>query len=369
MRALVTGGAGLIGSHLTDLLIKRGYEVTILDNLDKQTHPNGMPSWLNPKAKFILGDVCNTKDVEKALKNIDVIFHQAAFGGFTPELSKYIDVNVTGTGHIFEVIKEQKLPVKKIVVASSQAIYGEGTYSCPVHETQYPSYRLLKQLKHREWEVKCPECNVSMYPVPTKEDKPACGEIIYALSKFFEERLSLSLGKRLGIPVVALRYAVTFGPRQSLHNPYTGVVSIFSTRILNNLGPVIYEDGLQTRDFIYVSDVARANLFIMENDKTNFQSFNVGTGQATTLLKLLETLCKAYGINTEPILRSEFRPGDVRHFIHDSSKLQSLGFKPEVSFEEGVTLTANWIRRQPNIKENFSEAEVSLKKHKVVLLT
>lgn len=369
MRALVTGGAGLIGSHLTDLLIGRGYEVTVLDNLDKQTHPNGIPNWINPKSTFVLGDLRSAKDLEKTLRNVDVVFHQAAFGGFTPELTKYLDVNVTGTGQIFEIIRQQKLQVKKIVIASSQAIYGEGTYHCPVHGIQYPSSRPLKQLKNKEWEVKCLKCGANMYPVPTREDKPLHGETIYASSKFFEENLSLSLGKHMGIPVVALRYAVTFGPRQSLYNPYTGVVSIFSTRILNNLGPVIYEDGLQTRDFIYVSDIAQANLFVMENDKANFQSFNVGTGQATTPLKLLETLCKAYGKNIEPVLRLEFRPNDVRHFIHDSSKLRLLGFKPTVSFEEGINHTADWTLSQPNVKESFSEAEVALKKHEVVLLT
>lgn len=369
MKALVTGGAGLIGSHLVDLLIDRGYKVTILDNLDEQTHPKGTPGWINPKAKFVLGDVRSQVHLEEALKDIDVVFHQAAFGGFTPELTKYLDVNITGTGRIFEVIKKQRLQVKKIIVASSQAIYGEGIYRCGVHEIQHPPYRSQEQLMHREWEIKCPQCRTEMHSVLTNEDKPFHGKTIYALSKLFEEHLALSLGKQMDIPVVALRYAVTYGPRQSLYNPYTGVVSIFSTRILNNLPPVIYEDGLQTRDFIYVADVARANLFVMENDKTAFQSFNVGTGKATTTLELAQALCRTYKRNIAPILRSEFRSGDVRHFIHDSSKLEGLGFKATVSLEEGIAKTSDWICSQSNIKESFSTAEQLLKKHGVVLST
>jgi dTDP-L-rhamnose 4-epimerase len=367
MRALVTGGAGLIGSHLVDLLVHNGYEVTILDNLDEQTHLEGKPDWIKPKAKFVLGDVCNKGNLEEALKGVDVIFHQAAFGGFTPELTKYLDVNVTGTGRIFEIIKEHKLPIKKIVIASSQAIYAEGTYRCLTHGVQYPPPRPLEQFTCKEWEVKCTKCKSNMHPLLTNEEKPLHGKTVYALSKFFEEKLALSLGMQIGIPVVALRYAVTYGPRQSLYNPYTGVVSIFSTRILNNLGPVIYEDGLQTRDFIYVSDVARANIFVMEHEKTAFESFNVGTGQSTTVLKLVHALCEAYNIDVEPVLHSDFRPGDVRHFVHDSSKLQALGFKPVVSLEEGIIRTAEWIKGQSNVKESFSDAEKLLKKHKVVL--
>lgn len=369
MRALVTGGAGLIGSHLVDLLIEKGYEVTVLDNLDKQTHPNGVPDWINPKATFLLGDLRSKEHLEEALNGVDVVFHQAAFGGFTPELTKYLDVNVTGTGRILEVIREMRLKVKKIVIASSQAIYGEGSYICQLHGLQYPPYRSIEQLKNQEWEVKCQECGKNLQPLQTNEDKPKQGKTIYSLSKYFEEKLALSLGRQMNIPVVALRYAVTYGPRQSLYNPYTGVVSIFSTRILNNMGPIIYEDGMQTRDFIYVGDVARANMFVMENDETAFKSFNIGTGRATTVLELVKALCKAYGLEIEPVLRSEFRPGDVRHFIHDSSKLTALGFKPRVSLEDGITRTTEWIHGQSNVKESLSSAEQILKKHRVVLTT
>lgn len=369
MRALVTGGAGLIGSHLVDLLIHNGYEVTILDNLDEQTHLDGKPDWIKPKTKFVLGDICNKENLEEALKDVDVVFHQAAFGGFTTELTKYLDVNVTGTGRIFEIIKEHKLPIKKIVIASSQAIYGEGIYTCSVHGIQYPDGRSIEQLKQREWEVKCPHCIKFMTPLLTNEDKLLNGKTIYALSKYFEEKIALALGKQMDIPVVALRYALTYGPRQSLYNPYTGVVSIFSTRILNNLGPVVYEDGLQTRDFIYVEDVARANLFVVESEKISFQSFNVGTGKPTSVMELIQTLCNTYGKDVKPILRGEFRPGDVRHFVHDSSKLQSLGFKPKVSLDEGIARTAEWIKSHSNIQESFSSAEQLLKKQGVVLTT
>ena len=366
-RALVTGGAGLIGSHLVDLLIEKGYEVTILDNLEPQTHPNGCPAWVNPHARFIQGDVRDESDLTKALQGVQFIFHQAAFGGFTEHTSKYIDVNVIGASRIFEVIAAQNLTIEKIVVASSQAVYGEGAYTCPKDGYVVPGERSLTQLKKKQWELICPKCQAALSSVATQEDKLREGATPYALSKEFEERLSLAKGKQLGIPVVALRYGVTYGPRQSIFNPYTGVASIFSTRILNGLPPVIYEDGKQTRDFIYVGDVSKANLLAMEKDQANGQVFNVSTGKPATILQFANTLAKIYGKLVEPLLPGEFRLGDVRHLLLDPTKLNQLGCVAQTSLQEGLEQYARWILSQENVKEFFTEAYQNLKRSGIVV--
>jgi dTDP-L-rhamnose 4-epimerase len=366
-KALVTGGAGLIGSHIVDLLLERGCRVRILDNLEPQTHPKGKPAWIPPEAEFVQGDMRSQADVERALEGVDVVFHQAAFGGFTAELSKYVDVNTTGSIRIFEAIQNGRYPIQKIVVASSQAIYGEGKYRCPAHGVQHPPLRDREQLMARQWEVRCPTCGQEMAPLPAGEDKPLDGATIYAITKETQERWPLIFGQAMDIPVVALRYAVTYGPRQSVYNPYTGVVSIFSTRMLNGLPPVVYEDGRQSRCFTYVGDVARANLFAMENDEANYQALNVSSGRATTVLDLVSALNDLYRLSIAPALRGEFRPGDVRHILPDSSRLNALGWKAETSLEEGLRRYVEWIETLGPVREYFGEAERLLKERRVVI--
>ena len=363
MKALVTGGAGLIGSHVVDALLARGDAVRILDNLEPQTHPQGRPAWIPAEAEFIQGDLRAADDVARALRGVEVVFHQAAFGGFTPELSKYADVNVGGTVRLFEVIRAARLPVRKIIVASSQALYGEGLYTCAAHGAQQPPPRTMAQCEARQWELQCPVCAAPMQSLPTPEEKRPDGATIYALSKAAEERWSLALGKAMGIAVVALRYAVTYGPRQSLFNPYTGVVSIFSTRLLNGLRPVLYEDGHQTRDFIFVEDIVRANLLVMDTPAADGKTFNVGTGRATSVRGLVRLLGTALGCPREPLLRGEFRPGDVRHLVHDTRRLEGLGFRARVSLAEGLAKTVAWIRSQGSVDEAFTAAESGLRAH------
>ncbi len=264
MRALVTGGAGFIGSHIVDLLLSRGYDVRVFDNLELPTHALGVPAYLSPEAEFIQGDMRDPDALAAALHGVDVILHQAATGGFTAHFANYIACNSLGTALMLEVIRDGNLPVKKIVVASSIAVYGEGKYRCAEHGVTFPTPRPIEQLERCEWEVRCPECDEELSPLLTDEHTPVEPATAYAISKYDEERLALVFGRQTGIPTVALRYFVTFGARQSVHNPYTGVCSIFSTRLLNGLPIIIYEDGHQTRDFIYVTDVARANLFVLE---------------------------------------------------------------------------------------------------------
>jgi dTDP-L-rhamnose 4-epimerase len=366
MKALVTGGAGLIGSHIVDLLLESGYDVRILDNLEPCTHMEGKPEWVPDDAEFMLGDMRNIDDVERALTGVDVVFHQAAYGGFAPELTKMTDVNACGTARIFEVIRTRRLNIQKIVTASSQAVYGEGRYECPNCGLCDPAPRLVPQFEKGEWEVKCPTCSSPMHGAPVPEEAPLKFTSLYALSKYFEERLTLALGQEWGIPSVALRYSLTYGPRQSLFNPYTGICSIFSTRLLNSLPPCIYEDGRQTRDFVFVKDVARANLMVMESPEANYRVFNVGTGVGTAVMDFACMLRDAYQAKVHPITPGEFRPMDCRHLMADNSKIKALGWAPKFTVREGIQEYADWILSKPHPSEYFSKAEETLKAIRIV---
>jgi dTDP-L-rhamnose 4-epimerase len=363
---LVTGGAGLIGSHIVDLLLERGLPVRILDNLDPQTHPKGRPAWIPNDAEFIEGDVRDRDVLARALAGVDEIYHQAAFGGFTSEISTYYDANATGTARIFEVIAERGLEVRKLVAASSQAIYGEGLYTCQDDGPVQPAMRTLERLSQQAWEPSCPFCRRDVSPALTPEDARWNGETPYAVSKLAEERTVIGMGKHLGIPTVALRYAVTFGPRQSVFNPYTGIVSIFSTLLLNDVSAVVYEDGAQTRDFTFVRDIARANVLVMHDERANGQVFNVGRGEPVTVIRLLEQLAAAYDRAPSYTVPGEFRPGDVRHLVHDATSIRRIGWKPETSLEEGLAEVADWIRAQGMLSEYYSDALAQLRKTGVV---
>jgi dTDP-L-rhamnose 4-epimerase len=365
MYALVTGGAGLIGSHIVDLLIQKGHRVRILDNLAKPTHLAGKPAWIHPQAEFIEGDVRSRTDLDRSLAGIDWVFHQAADGGFTNAISHYLTNNSLPTAVMYELIRDRH-PVKKVIVASSQAVYGEGRYFCSRHGYFYPQPRSLAQLAAGDWELHCPSCGDPMMGMPIDEEhiNPL---LPYAMSKYMSEMLAINLGRLYQIPTVALRYSLTYGPRQSISNPYTGITSIFSTRILNGKPPVVYEDGQQTRDFIYVEDVARANLLVAEREETNGQVFNVGTGVATTIWEFAYTLARVYGSQIEPELRGEYRPGDFRHLSTDAKRLSSLGWAPQIQLEDGLMRYADWIMGFSDIREYFNEAEVELKKTYVVM--
>ena len=364
MKSLVTGGAGLIGSHIVDLLVEKGHQVVILDNLAKPTHMKGRPDWINPQAEFIEGDVRRREDWERALQGVDWVFHQAADGGFTSAISHYFTNNALPTATLYELARD-KYPVKKVVTASSQAVFGEGEYTCAEHGACYPPPRTREQMQAGDWEMRCPQCQREM--AGTGVDESHANPLTpYALSKYVNELLALQLGKLYGIPTVALRYSLTYGPRQSLFNAYTGITSMFSTRILNDLPPVVYEDGRQTRDFVYVEDVARANLLVAEHEAADFQVFNVGTGVATTVLVFIDLLGQVYGRQAQPLLRGEFRPGDFRHLVTDASKLRRLGWQPQVALEEGLRRYAAWIQGYGAVEEYFSEAERLLKETGVI---
>ena len=365
-RALVTGGAGLIGSHLVDLLVREGWRVRILDNLEPQTHRNGKPAWINPAAEFVNGDIRDRALVMAALQDIDVIFHEAAYGGYMPEISKYVEVNSFGTAQLLEIIREENLPIKKIVVASSQAVYSEGAVTCPTHGLVFPVTRPLSQLQRGDWAVYCPQCGSATKRAPTPEHAPIGGETVYGLTKVDQERLVLMWGKQIGIPTVALRYSCTYGPRQSIFNPYTGVIAIFSTRLLSGQPPVLYEDGLQTRDMSYVEDIARANLLAMENAAVDGLPVNVGSNVATPIVDLAYLIADALSVPIEPIVRGEFRPGEMRDLQSDITRAQLIGYQPQVSLADGIARYMAWIRTQGQVKDYFAAAEAILRQKRAV---
>jgi dTDP-L-rhamnose 4-epimerase len=365
-RALVTGGAGLIGSHIVDLLQAQGWSVRVFDNLEQQTHRNGKPPWLQAAirngAQFVEGDMRDREVVESALDGIDVVFHEAAYGGYMPEISKCVAVNSLGTAQLLEIVREKNLAIRKIIVASSQVVYPEGAGECPQHGLVFPGLRPVEQLRRGDFSVRCPACQIPTKSVPTPEFAPLGGETVYAITKVDQEKLVLTWGRQVGIPTVALRYSCTFGPRQSIFNPYTGVIAIFCTRLLNNLPPVIYEDGEQTRDFSYVEDIARANLLAANSDELDGKAVNVGSGRAVTIKRVAELISAGLRIPLAPIMNREFRPGEMRHLISDTTVIRNAGYTPAVSLEEGIERYLEWIRHQGSIKDYFADAELILRK-------
>jgi dTDP-L-rhamnose 4-epimerase len=299
--------------------------------------------------------------LETALDGIDVVFHQAAYGGYMPEISKYVAVNSFGTAQLLEIIREKKLGIRKLVVASSQVVYPEGAGECSQHGLVFPGLRPVEQLRQGDFSVRCPICQSPTKSVPTPESAPLGGETVYAITKLDQEKLVLAWGRQVGIPTVALRYSCTFGPRQSIFNPYTGVIAIFCTRLLNNLPPVIYEDGEQTRDFSFVEDIAQANLLAATSDKLDGKAVNVGSNRAVTIKRVAELISAALGIPLTPMMNGDFRPGEMRHLISDTTLIRTAGYKPAVSLEEGIARYLAWIKTQGSIREYFAAAESILR--------
>lgn len=367
---LVTGGAGFIGSHLVDELVGEGYNVTVVDNLTEQVHDE-KPDYLNEEAEYVWGDVRDRELMTGLLEDADVLNHQASAVGVGQsmyEIEKYVEVNTLATARILDIIVNEEIDLEKIVVASSMSIYGEGAYRCPEdNEIKHPSLRNGEQMQSGQWEHVCPTCGTELEPIPTSESKPRESTSVYAISKKDQEELTLSVCRAYDIPAVALRYFNIFGSRQSLDNPYTGVCAIFSSRIKNDNPPLIFEDGEQTRDFIHVSDVARANRLAMEADATDV-AVNIGTGNPVTINNIAQTLIELYGKEDElgPEIANDFRQGDIRHCYADTSlAAEELGFEAEVGFEEGMRELVNWGEKR-NAEDRFEEAHAELEKKGLV---
>ena len=366
-RVLVTGGAGFIGSHLVDALLTQGYDVRVLDNLEPQVH-GGLrergewPVYLSRDCERVCGDIRDRDAVCRALDGIEVVFHQAAVMGIGKSMyaaEHYVDVNVRGTAVLLDVLTSERHRVRKLIVASSMSIYGEGKYICSAHGVVYPRLRLVEQLSQRDWEVHCPHCGNQVRPLPTDEEKPLHSTSVYAVTKKSEEEMCLLLGQAYGLPTVALRYFNVYGSRQSLSNPYTGVAAIFSSRILHGRPPVVYEDGLQSRDFVHVSDVVQANLLALTHDQMDGGVFNVGTGRALTVLQVARTLVDCLDGGVEPEITHQFRAGDIRHCVADVSRIERLGYRAAVPFETGMAELVEWVRSQ-SAEDGFEEASLEL---------
>ena len=338
---LITGGAGFIGSHLADLLLEMGHEVTVLDILHPQVHgaEQNIPSYLNPDLHLIRGDVRDAEAMKKALEEKTVIFHFAALTGVGQsmyQIRDYLDVNVQGTGVLFELLSQQTHQKYKVVLASSRAVYGEGAYECRNCGLVKPGPRTSEQLYAGQWEPLCPNCRQKLHPVPTSETQPPDPQSIYAITKLNQEQVALLLDESYGLSVVALRFFNVYGPRQSLGNPYTGVIGTFLSRLKGGNPPRVYEDGQESRDFVHVSDVIRACLLSMERQEANGQIINIGSGKPITLYEVAETLSRVLD-GPEPIITGQFRVGDIRHCHADLTKARAiLGYEPKIPFEVGI---------------------------------
>jgi len=366
VKVLVTGGAGFIGSHTVDLVLEKGYEVRVLDNLEPPVHAyKKKPEYLPNDTEFIFGDVRNKNDIEKALQGVDYVFHLAAYQGYLTDFGKFAFTNDGSTALIYEVIVEKRLPVKKIILGSSQAVYGEGKYRCAEHGIQYPFPRSLEQLEKGEWEVKCPICQQAMQPLPTDESRVSPHNQ-YAVSKYCQELYALTLGKRFGIPTVVLRYSITQGRRQSFYNAYSGILRIFATRLLHNLPPIIYEDGKQLRDYVYVGDVVIANILAMESESANYEIYNIGGNEILSASEYAKLVSRVMGKDVTPQVSGELRFGDVRHIISDISKIKKLGWQPRTSIEQIVREYIDWAREQPEVSDYYAEAEKVMKQEGVL---
>ena len=347
MRVLVTGGAGFIGSHLTDHLLASGHEVRILDSLDPQVH-DGAPSYLDPAAELVQADVRDHDAVRRALDGVDRVVHLAAAVGVGQsmyEIERYTSVNALGAAIVLQEIVAARDRLEKLVIASSMSIYGEGLYRCPVEGVDVaPRPRPPEQLAARDWEPRCPSCGSALEPLPTPESKPLAPTSVYAVGKRDQEELFLAVGAAYALPATALRFFNVYGPRQALSNPYTGVAAIFASRLLNGRPPIVFEDGRQSRDFVHVRDVAAVVAQALAPGAADGEAVNVGSGRAVTVREIAQTLADGLGVHVEPEIRDEFRAGDIRHCFADVTRARELlGFSAGISFADGMRELVEWL--------------------------
>jgi dTDP-L-rhamnose 4-epimerase len=350
---LITGGAGFIGSRLTQRLHAAGHRVRVLDVLAPQIHgeePLASPLFalIRDKAEFIHGSVTDASTLASALEGIDTVVHFAAETGTGQSMyaiRHYVDVNVGGTALLLDLIANKPFPVRKLVVASSRAIYGEGKYHCGAHGDVYPESRTSAAMQAGDFELHCPVCEAPAKLVPTDEASPARPSSIYGITKLNQEQMVLTMGKALGIPALAYRYQNVYGPGQSLSNPYTGILSIFSTRMRNGAGINVFEDGLESRDFVFIDDVVDATFRGIEHAAPVNDAFNVGCGVGTDVITVANTLQEMLGTNVPIEVSGRFRIGDIRHNVADLSRVRSvLGFAPTVDFKQGMARFVAWVK-------------------------
>lgn len=369
LRILVTGGAGFIGSHTVDALVRAGHRVRILDALVRPNHNGHKPAYLNPRAEFMLGNVCDKADWLRALRNIDAVFHFAAYMDYLPDFSKFYRVNTAGTALLYEVAVERKLPLRKVVLASSQAVYGEGRYRCALHGDVFPGQRSLEDLRSGRWEYRCSRCSRTLALARTRESDPLNAHNSYGLSKIAMESMAFRLGARYGLPTVCLRYSIVQGARQSPRNFYSGALRIFVLQALAGLPLTVYEDGLARRDFVNVHDVVDANLTVLLDWRANQQAFNVGGGRTLTVTEFGRRVRQIVNPASAPLITGEFRFGDTRHIYSDTAKLRRLGWKTRRTALDSIREYADWLCRQPLLRTLVSRAADDMRRKGVLLKT
>ena len=372
MKILITGGAGFIGSHTADALMKQGHDVRILDNLQPTVHPDGKPGYLPAEAEFMAGDVRDKEAWRKALAGVEVVYHLAAYQDYLTDFSTFFHVNTVSTALLYELLVElgDKSCVRKVIVAASQAVMGEGRYKCPeCHEAGreyvYPRMRSESQLAAGRWEHLCPECGGVLQWVASDESVIApCNQ--YAISKYSQETIAIELGRHYGIPSVAMRYSIVQGPRQSFFNAYSGAMRIFALSLLMDRPPIIFEDGRQVRDFVNIKDVVAANLLVLTHPDADYRVFNVGGGKPWTVSDFYDRMQHIVGKRIEPKISAYYRFGDTRHIFSDTGRLQALGWGPAYGVDDSIRDYWQYLNQADKKVDILAFAESHMKKLKVI---
>lgn len=366
MRILVTGGAGFIGSHTCDRLLRLGHGVVVLDSLTPPVHRSGQwPSYLDPRVDAYEGDVRNRDLLANLLRRVDAVYHLAAYQDYLTDFARFSHVNVVSTALIYEIIVAERLDIARVVVASSQAALGEGLYWCPTDGEVTPGMRPESALARGQWDIPCPVCGgpLEMRATPERICNP---QNAYGMSKYGEEMVAVNLGRRYEIPTVALRYSIVQGPRQSVFNAYSGACRIFSLHYSQGLAPTLYEDGEAIRDYVNIDDVVDANVLVLEDDQAVGRVFNVGGGQAITTREFAEVVRKQYGCSAPAKVTGEYRFGDTRHILSDTCAIRSLGWAPRRTTEDSVAAYAGWLEGYDGLDDILSGADARMRELGVV---
>ena len=360
MRILVTGGAGFIGSHTCDRLLSLGHDVVVLDALTPPVHRNGHPAFLSPEADFYQGDVRNRDLLRNLLRRVDAVYHFAAYQDYLPDFSRFSEVNVVSTALLYEIIVAERLDLARVVVASSQSAMGEGLYWCPADGEQIPGMRPESVLAASQWEIPCPQCGgqLEMRTTPERVSNP---QNVYGMSKLAQEMIAINLGRRYGIPTVALRYSIVQGPRQSVYNAYSGACRIFCLSYMLGRAPVLYEDGGAIRDYVNIEDVVDANVLVLSDDRAAGHVFNVGGGHAVTTREFADIVMHQYGSDMPGMVTGEYRFGDTRHILSDISALRALGWEPQRVPADSVAAYAEWLKGMDGLDGVLAEADARMR--------
>jgi dTDP-L-rhamnose 4-epimerase len=360
MKILVTGGAGFIGSRTCDRLLSLGHEVVVLDALTPPVHRGLEPAYLSPGADFYCGDVRNRDLVTNLLRRVDAVYHFAAYQDYLPYFSRFSDVNVVSTAQLYEIIVAERLDLARVVIASSQSAMGEGLYWCPADGEQTPGMRLASTLEARQWDIPCPQCGGPLQ-MRTTPERIANPQNAYGMSKFAQEMVAINLGRRYGIPTVALRYSIVQGSGQSVYNADSGVCRIFCLSYLLGKAPILYEDGEAVRDYVNIDDVVDANMLVFSDDRAVGRVFNVGGGQPVTTREFADIVMRQYGSDQPGMVTGEYRFGDTRHIFSDISALRALGWEPKRSPAESVAAYAGWLDGMEGLDGMLAEAQTRMR--------